>query len=184
MRLRLAGAIACCSCMMAPPASASDVASSPGDDPIGAILAQAAAPAAAAVQAFAASLTTPMAIPAAFEAAAKPLQLSPRYDIWPVPVRRQTDLARMAAGDNDGWSLFAAVDGKALGWSGGGAQGVALEQSESLVSDAQAGVSWRKGPTQTTFGYMRRELKGRHMIFGQETRDDDLVALSLSLRKR
>jgi hypothetical protein len=38
------------------------------------------------------------------------------------------------------------------------------------------------GDMQTSFGYMHREVKGAHMIFGQQTRDDSMLAFTLSIK--
>lgn len=39
------------------------------------------------------------------------------------------------------------------------------------MGDAHVGVAYRKGAPQTPFGYIHREVKGEHMVFGQETKD-------------
>jgi hypothetical protein len=84
--------------------------------------------------------------------------------------------------------MFAAASGKAVGlnlrnhlnsWDGAG---WSMDPSSTLVSDAQLGVGWRKGPMQTSLGYLYREVKGEHMLWGQETRDDSVVAFSLSIK--
>jgi len=91
-------------------------------------------------------------------------------------------------GDEGRWYMFAAASGKAVGLnmrnhlnSWGGA-GWSMDASSTLVSDAQLGVGWRKGPMQTSLGYLYREVKGEHMLWGQETRDDSVVAFSLSIK--
>jgi len=35
---------------------------------------------------------------------------------------------------------------------------------------------------QTSFGYIHREVKGEHMVFGQETKEDSMLAFSLSIK--
>jgi hypothetical protein len=37
---------------------------------------------------------------------------------------------------------------------------------------------------QTSFGYIHREVKGEHRISGAETKDDSVVAFSLSIKPR
>ena len=44
------------------------------------------------------------------------------------------------------------------------------------------GVGWRKGPVQASLGYVHREVKGQHMIWGQETRNDQVLALSFAIK--
>jgi hypothetical protein len=68
--------------------------------------------------------------------------------------------------DEHGWDR--------AGWS--------TDTTSGLVGDAQVGVGWRKGDGQASFGVIHREVKGRHMIFGQMTRDDTMAAVSFSIR--
>lgn len=96
-----------------------------------------------------------------------------------------------AAFGNEGrWYLFAAASGRAVGlnmqrnngdWNGAG---WSTDPSSALIGDAQLGVGWRKGAMQTSFGYIHREVKGQHMVWGQETKDDSMVAFSLSIKPR
>jgi hypothetical protein len=91
-------------------------------------------------------------------------------------------------GDRGRWYLFAAASGRAVGLnmlhgdSGWNRAGWTTDATSSLVGDAQLGVGWRKGPMQTSFGYIHREVKGQHMIWGQETKQDSLLAFSLSIK--
>jgi hypothetical protein len=93
-------------------------------------------------------------------------------------------------GDQGRWYLFAAASGRAVGLNmmrgegGWDRAGWSTDPASALIADAQAGVGWRKGPMQASFGYQHREVKGRYMIFGQEAKDDDVVALSLSIKPR
>jgi hypothetical protein len=88
------------------------------------------------------------------------------------------------------WYLFAAASGRAMGFNmlRDGANGLnrswSQDSSSTLVGDAQVGVGWRKGDVQTSFGFIHREVKGSHMIFGQQTKDDSLVAFSFSVKPR
>lgn len=93
-------------------------------------------------------------------------------------------------GDRGRWYLYAAASGRAVGMNmlrgegGWNKAGWTTDPASTLISDAQVGVGWRKGVVQTSFGAVHREVKGEHMIFGQQTRDDTLVALSLSIKPR
>jgi hypothetical protein len=86
------------------------------------------------------------------------------------------------------WYLFAAASGRAVGlnllrgdagWSHGG---WTTDPSSTLVGDAQVGVGWRKGDMQTSLGYVHREIKGLHTIFGQDAKADSLVAFTFAVR--
>jgi hypothetical protein len=91
------------------------------------------------------------------------------------------------------WYLFAAASGQALGlnMTGNGQGGVQrgwtseTTNSVSTVSDAQAGVGWRKGDMLASFGYIHREIRGvSDPQFGPANQgkfSDSMVALSLSL---
>jgi hypothetical protein len=91
-------------------------------------------------------------------------------------------------GQRGRWYLFAAASGRAVGlnmlhsadgWNRGG---WTTDATSALVGDAQLGLGWRKGMVQTSLGYIHREVKGQHMIWGQETRADSMVAFSLSIK--
>lgn len=91
-------------------------------------------------------------------------------------------------GDAGRWYLFAAASGRAVGLnvlrndSGWDRAGWSTDPSSRLIGDAQVGVAWRKGALQTSFGYIHREVKGEHMLMGQESKDDSVVAFSLSIK--
>jgi hypothetical protein len=95
-----------------------------------------------------------------------------------------------ALGGQGRWYLFAAASGRAVGLNmlrndlnnGWDRAGWTTDPSSTLVGDAQVGVGWRKGDLQTSLGYVHRKMKGAHMIWGQETRQDSMVAFSLSIR--
>ena len=91
-------------------------------------------------------------------------------------------------GDQGRWYLFAAASGRAVGlnvlrngnsWD---RQGLTTDSSSALIGDAHVGVAWRKGAMQTSLGYIHREVKGEHMVFGQETIEDSVVAFTFSLK--
>lgn len=91
-------------------------------------------------------------------------------------------------GDAGRWYLFAAASGQAVGLNmmhgeqGWNRAGWSTDATSGLVGDAQVGVGWRKGDGQASLGVIHREVKGRHMVFGQETRNDTLAAFSFSIR--
>ncbi|KQZ06490.1 hypothetical protein ASD21_02325 [Caulobacter sp. Root1455] len=92
-------------------------------------------------------------------------------------------------GDRGRWYLFAAASGQAVGlnmlhgsegdWSGAG---VSSDASSKLVGDGQAGVAWRKGPMQASFGYVHRKIRAKDQIMGMATQKDEMLAFSFSLR--
>jgi hypothetical protein len=94
----------------------------------------------------------------------------------------------MSFGDTGRWYLFAAASGRAVGLNmlrgehGWDRAGWSTDASGALVGDAQVGVGFRKGDVQSSFGVIHREVKGRHMIFGQQTRDDTVAAFTFSLK--
>ena len=91
-------------------------------------------------------------------------------------------------GDKGRWYLFAAASGRAVGLNmlkgenGWDRAGWTTDPTGALVGDAQVGVGWRKGDMQSSFGVIHREVKGKHMAFGQRTRDDTVAAFTFSFR--
>ena len=91
-------------------------------------------------------------------------------------------------GDQGRWYLFAAASGRAVGLNmlrgenGWDRAGWTTDPTGALVGDAQVGVGWRKGDMQSSFGVIHREVKGKHMVFGQQTRDDTVAAFTFSFR--
>jgi hypothetical protein len=91
-------------------------------------------------------------------------------------------------GDKGRWYLFAAASGRAVGLNmlqgenGWDRAGWTTDPTGALVGDAQVGVGWRKGDMQSSFGVIHREVKGKHMVFGQKTRDDTVAAFTFSFR--
>jgi hypothetical protein len=91
-------------------------------------------------------------------------------------------------GDRGRWYLFAAASGRAVGLNmlhgdtGWDRAGWTTDQTSALIGDAQVGVGFRKGPMQTSLGYIHREVKGQNMLFGQETKQDSMVAFSLTIK--
>jgi hypothetical protein len=86
------------------------------------------------------------------------------------------------------WYLFAAASGRAVGLNmlhsdaGWDRAGWTTDPTSALIGDAQLGVGWRKGAVQSSFGYLHREVKGQHMMFGVDPKADSMVAFSLSIR--
>ena len=86
------------------------------------------------------------------------------------------------------WYLFAAASGQAVGLNmihdgnGWDRAGWSTDNTGALVGDAQVGVGWRKGDMQSSFGVIHREVKGRHMVFGQGTENDTVAAFTFSIR--
>lgn len=93
-------------------------------------------------------------------------------------------------GEQGRWYLFAAASGRAVGLNmlrsdlGWDRAGWTTDPTSTLIGDAQVGVGYRKGAMQTSFGFIHREVKGQHMVFGQDTKDDSLVAFSLSIKPK
>ncbi len=86
------------------------------------------------------------------------------------------------------WYLFAAASGQAVGLNmihdgqGWDRAGWSTDNTGALVGDAQIGVGWRKGDMQSSFGVIHREVKGAHMIWAQDTRNDTVAAFTFSIR--
>lgn len=90
------------------------------------------------------------------------------------------------------WFLFASASGREvglnmtrdpqgqfprLGWSAEGAS--------AMISDAQAGVGWRRGDMQASFGYVHREVRPQtEGAIDPGTLRDSMMALSFSIRPR
>ncbi len=93
-------------------------------------------------------------------------------------------------GDKGRWYLFAAASGRAVGLNmlhsdtGWDRAGWSQDATSTLVGDAQVGVGFRKGPVQTSLGYMHREVKGPNQLWGVESKADSMVAFSLSIKPR
>ena len=91
-------------------------------------------------------------------------------------------------GDAGRFYFFAAASGRAVGLNmlkgerGWDQAGWTTDPTASLIGDAQIGVGWRKGDMQSSFGVIHREVKGKHMVMGQKTRDDTVAAFTFSFR--
>lgn len=90
--------------------------------------------------------------------------------------------------------LFAAYSGREIGFNigrgpQGGVQrlGWSAEGASTLVSDAQAGLGWRKGSLQASVGYVHRDVNSSDTGFGNvgmQKLSDNLVAFTFSLHGR
>jgi hypothetical protein len=89
------------------------------------------------------------------------------------------------------WYLFAAASGRAVGLNmlptaQGGLQrgGWSSEPTNALVSDAQAGLGWRRGMVQASFGYVHRSVKSQAPLAvgpAAGSYHDSMLAFSLSI---
>ena len=93
-------------------------------------------------------------------------------------------------GQQGRWYLFAAASGRAVGLNmlhgdaGWNRAGWSTDPTSKLVGDTQVGVGWRRGAIQTSVGYVHREVKGQHLMYGVDPKSDSMVAFSLSIRPR
>ena len=97
-------------------------------------------------------------------------------------------------GERGRWYLFAAASGRSVGlnmlhtgadWNAGwNRAGWSQDATSALVGDAQLGVGWRKGPMQTSLGYIHREVKAQNMLRGLDAKGDSMVAFSLTVKPR
>jgi hypothetical protein len=89
-------------------------------------------------------------------------------------------------GDTQRWYVFAAASGKAVGLNmintGDGLQrsGVTMDKG-GFAGKAQAGIAWRKGSTQASFGYVHERLKSH--LFGIRSESDDRLAFTLAFHQ-
>ena len=93
------------------------------------------------------------------------------------------------AEDEGRWYLFAAGTGTAVGmnWARGmdGWDRRISHDSGSFIGDAQIGVAWRRGDTQTSFGYVHREVTAEGVHGGSGIDRDateGFVAVQFSIR--
>ena len=94
-----------------------------------------------------------------------------------------------AFGTRGRWYIYAAASGRAVGFNMLRGQngdwlraGLSQDVTSRLIGDSQAGVAWRKGPMQASFGYIHREIRAKEVVLGLATQKDDVVALSFSLK--
>jgi hypothetical protein len=90
-------------------------------------------------------------------------------------------------GQQGRWYFYAAASGRAIGYNflptdnGWRRSGMSLDDG-AYVGDAQAGVAWRKGDLQASFGYVGRTVKidGLHNL--PDARRQSMVAFTVSLK--
>jgi hypothetical protein len=93
-------------------------------------------------------------------------------------------------GDRGRWYLFAAASGRAVGLnmlhgdSGWNRAGWTTDTTSRLVGDTQVGVGWRKGSMQTSVGFVHRDVKGEHLMYGVDPHSESMVAFSFAIRRR
>jgi hypothetical protein len=86
-------------------------------------------------------------------------------------------------GDRGRLYLFAADGSRAVGYNltrgedGWSRQGLSVDDG-AFMGDAQAGIAWRKGDFQTSFGYVQRDMPRENRL-GRNL-DEGIVALHLS----
>ncbi len=92
-----------------------------------------------------------------------------------------------AFGQQSRWYLYAAASGRAIGYNflrtdeGWRRSGMSLDEG-AFFGDAQAGVAWRKGDLQTSFGYVDRTLRFDGLRDLAQDRHESLVAFTVSLK--
>jgi hypothetical protein len=92
-------------------------------------------------------------------------------------------------GDRGRWYLFAAASGRAVGLNmmhgdtGWNRAGWSTDPTSRLVGDTQVGVGFLKGPLQTSFGFVHRDVKGEHLMYGVDPHSESMVALSFAIRR-
>jgi len=92
------------------------------------------------------------------------------------------------------WFLFAAASGRAVGVNmtpsaegGLPRPGWSNEPVTTLVSDAQAGLGWRRGDLQASIGYVHRDVKNQTVLTtgaGPANYHDSMVAFSFTITPR
>jgi hypothetical protein len=92
-------------------------------------------------------------------------------------------------GDRGRWYLFAAASGRAVGLNmmhgdtGWNRAGWTTDTTSRLVGDTQVGVGWRKGSMQTSVGFVHRDVKGDHLMYGVDPHSESMVAFSFAIRR-
>ncbi|MFI4951439.1 MAG: hypothetical protein ACHP7A_10445 [Caulobacterales bacterium] len=93
-------------------------------------------------------------------------------------------------GDRGRWYLFAAASGRSVGLnmlkndSGWSRAGWSTDPTSRLVGDQQVGVGFMKGPLQTSLGYVHRDMKADHLLYGVDPHSESMVALSFAIRRK
>ncbi|THD77921.1 MAG: DUF2219 family protein [Phenylobacterium sp.] len=93
-------------------------------------------------------------------------------------------------GDRGRWYLFAAASGRSVGLNmlrgdqGWSRAGWSTDPTSRLVGDQQVGVGFLKGPLQTSLGYVHRDMKADHLMYGVDPHSESMVALSFAIRRK
>lgn len=98
---------------------------------------------------------------------------------------------QQAFGDRGRWYLFAAGEGRAVGYNFARTRDGEFERAGfsqdrgAYIGDASVGVAWRRGATQASFGYVYREHKVRGWRTSEtidRDRSEGLLAVQLSIK--
>jgi hypothetical protein len=84
------------------------------------------------------------------------------------------------------WYVFAAASSRAVGYNfltdGMKRSGMSTDAG-SFIGDQQAGVAWRKGDLQASFGWTRRKIKAP-WVHGAGSADQSMVGFQVSIKPR
>jgi hypothetical protein len=85
------------------------------------------------------------------------------------------------------WYLYAEASGQAVGYNflhtdeGWRRSGMSLDEG-AYIGDAQAGVAWRRGDLQASFGYVERTIKLNGLNWLSNSRHESMIAFTLSFK--
>ncbi|MBS0296553.1 MAG: DUF2219 family protein [Proteobacteria bacterium] len=95
-----------------------------------------------------------------------------------------------AFGQRGRWYLYAETSGRAIGYNflrggdgGWRRSGLSTDQG-AFIGDQQAGVAWRKGAMQASFGYVQRSIHLQNIRADDLDTHESMVALSFSFKPR
>lgn len=95
-----------------------------------------------------------------------------------------------AFGQRGRWYLYAETSGRAIGYNflrggdgGWRRSGLSTDQG-AFIGDSQAGVAWRKGAMQASFGYVERSIHLQNIRADDLDTHESMVALSFSFKPR
>jgi hypothetical protein len=98
------------------------------------------------------------------------------------------DKLKNGVGQPGHWYFYAQTSGRAVGYNflhtddGWRRAGLFSVQDPSYVGDAEAGVAWRKGDVQASFGYVQRDIRLQNMRDFDADTHESIVAFTLSFR--
>ena len=96
-------------------------------------------------------------------------------------LRITRDLGKRRSGEDGRYFLYASTGRRSVE-TPANAQAWAGRDRNSLVSDTKAGVGWRNGQMETSFGYVRRKVPQNYTANGLEKRGGGMVGFSLTYR--